>query len=64
MRGLRFRGFGGFAEVLAAACLLLVVLGGIVWATVDNTRGATRAAAKRLRAALATTVPAAGGNER
>ena len=53
-----------FAEVLAAACLLLVVLGGIVWATVDNTRGATRAAAKRLRAALATTVPAAGGNER
>jgi hypothetical protein len=64
MRGLRFRGFGVFAEVLATACLLLVALGGIVWATVDNTRGATSTAAKKLRAALATTVPGAGGNER
>jgi hypothetical protein len=63
MRGVRFRGFGVFAEVLAAACLLLVALG-VVGATVDTTRGVTRAAEKKLRAALAPTVPAAGGNER
>jgi hypothetical protein len=64
MRGLRFRGFGVFAEVFAAGCLLLVAVGGIVWATVDTARGAASAAAKKLRAALAAAVPVAGGNER
>jgi diguanylate cyclase (GGDEF)-like protein len=41
MRGLHFRGFGVFAQVVVAACLLLAALGGIVWAAVDSTRGAT-----------------------
>lgn len=43
MRGLS-RYFGVLAKVLAASCLLLVALGGIVWAAVDTTRGATAGA--------------------
>ena len=64
MRGLGFRGFGAVAEVLAAACLLLMALGGVVWASVDSTPGATSAAERKLRAAIATIMGAADGNER
>jgi hypothetical protein len=64
MRGLGFRGFGVFAKVLADACLLLMALGGVVWATVDTARGATSAAEKKLRAAIAMIMGAADGNER
>ena len=41
MRGRPSPGFGVLAKVLAATCLLLVALGGIVWAAVDTTRGTT-----------------------
>ena len=41
MRGRPSPGFGVLAKVLAASCLLLVALGGIVWAAVDTTRGTT-----------------------
>jgi hypothetical protein len=64
MRGLRFRGFGVFAKVFAAGCLLLMALGGVVWATVDRTPGAASAAEKKLRAAIAPIMGAADGNER
>ena len=53
-----------FAKVLAAACLRLMTLGGVVCATVDTTRGATGAAERKLRAAIATIMGAADGNER
>jgi hypothetical protein len=50
MRGLPFRGFGVFANVLTAAGLLLMALGS--------------PAEKTLHAAIAPTTSAAGGNER
>lgn len=54
-----------FAKVFAAAWLLLLMaLGGVVWATVDSTRGATSPAETKLRAAIATIMDAADGNER
>ena len=39
MRKLPSPWFGVLAKVLAASCLLLVALGGIVWAAVDTSRG-------------------------
>jgi hypothetical protein len=41
MRGLPSPSFGVLAKVLAASCLLLVALGGIVWAAVDTAQGTT-----------------------
>jgi hypothetical protein len=64
MRGLRFRGFGVFAEALTAAGLLLMALSGVAWATVDSTRGATSPAETMLRGAVATIMGAAHGDER
>jgi hypothetical protein len=55
---------GVFAKVVAAGCVLLLGLGGVVWATGDSTRGATSAAETKLRAAIATIMGAADGNER
>ncbi len=52
-----------FAKVAAAGCLLLLVLGGVVWATGDTTRDAT-SRADALRAAIATAMGAADGNGR
>ena len=52
-----------FANVFAAACVLLLVLGGVVWATGDTTRDAT-SLADALRAAIATAMGAADGNGR
>ena len=63
MRGLRFRGFGVFANVVAAACLLLMALSGVVRATVDTTRGAT-SPAEKVRAAIGALMGAADGDER
>jgi hypothetical protein len=60
MRGLRFRAFGVFAGVLAAACLLLIAVGDIV----DTMRGTAGAAEALLPAAIATITPAAHGIER